>query len=482
MALSKEMRLLQRKWGTGQGWPKRLEALEIDGVRGWSGERVEFPFPLVAIVGENGAGKSTILQAAASIYRGPQMKFASAFFPDTPWEKVQKASIKWWVREGSTVRDGSVRKETTRCRGNPERRERPVVNIDLSRIQPVFARVGYSRLAKPQHKQVSAVEFDADRLERLSNIMNRNYRIASVALTDFDLTREVPVIEHRGTVWSGFHGGAGETTMLELLRGDVPQYALVIIDEVETSLHPRSQRRLMRDLADLCRTKELQIILSTHSPYILEEIPQDARLYIWEGAAGREVIKGVSPQFAMTRMDLETHPECDVYVEDTAAQALLREMMVAYAPDLVPRCLILPYGAASVGLALGQMVSKKRFPRPTCVFLDGDQSAAEGCLTLPGGDAPERVVFGDLSDVNWNGVAARLGRSHSDVADACTRAMTSGDHHEWVRLAADELVIGGSILWQAMCSVWATTEMDDAVGSAAIDPIRMALIASESTA
>lgn len=222
MALSKEMRLLKKKWEGNQGWPKRLDAIEIQGIRGWTGQRIDFQFPIVALVGENGAGKSTVLQAAASVYRGEKkrMKFASGFFPDTPWEQTAKASIRWWVREGQASREGSIRKETTRWRGNPERRERDVENIDLSRIQPVSARVGFFRLAKPQHKEAAAELSDAERLGRLSGILGRSYSVASMSLTDFDNTRRVPVISHGDTKYSGFHGGAGEITMVELLRGD----------------------------------------------------------------------------------------------------------------------------------------------------------------------------------------------------------------------------------------------------------------------
>jgi predicted ATPase len=464
MALSREMRLLQNKWHSNQGWPKRLDAIEIHGVRGWTGQRIDFiDFPIIALVGENGAGKSTILQAAASIYRGPlkRMKFASAFFPDTPWERVEKAQIKWWVREGQQTREGRIRKESSRWRGNPDRRERHVENIDLSRIQPVSARVGYFRLAKPQHKEVSSDRFDKDRLTRLSNIMGRPYEIASMSLTNFDSTRSVPVIRHHGVRYSGFHGGAGETTMVELLRSDIPQYSLVVIDEIETSLHARSQRRLMRDLAEICRIREVQIILSTHSPYVLDELPESARLYVWEGAEGREIIKGVSPEFAMTKMDLEQHPECDLYVEDEIAQTLLREILVAHALSAVSRCLIIPYGAASVGQALGQMVRNKKWPRPTCVFLDGDQPSADGCINLPGEDAPERVIFSALQDAGWAGVAERVGRSHSQLVDACSRAMTADNEHEWVRLAADDLTLGGQNLWQAMCAVWARNHLTE---------------------
>ena len=477
MALSKEIRLLQKKWGTGQGWPKRLDALEVSGIRGWTGPRLDFPFPIVALVGENGAGKSTILQAAASIYKSDnkRTKFASSFFPDTPWEKIEKASIKWWVREGQSTKEGSIRKESTRWRGNPDRRDRNVVNIDLSRIQPVSARVGYSRLAKPQHKEASSSPFDVDKLSRLSGIMGKKYEIASMSLTDFDDTRSVPVIEHKGARYSGFHGGAGETTMVELLENDMPQYSLVLIDEIETSLHPRAQRRLVRDLADICRIKEVQIILSTHSPYILDELPEDARLYIWEGAHGREIMKGVSPSFAMTKMDLESHPECDVYVEDEAAQTMLREIIIVNSESTVRRCLIIPYGAASVGQSLGQMAIGSKFPRPTRVFLDGDQPQAPGCILLPGGDAPERVVFEGLAEKNWDGVAARVGRSHSALVDACSRAMTYDDHHEWVRVAADEMVLGGQHLWQAMCGVWAKSCLTQAQAKSIVDHIHDAL-------
>jgi hypothetical protein len=217
------------------------------------------------------------------------------------------------------------------------------------------------------------------------------------------------------------------------------------------------------------------VILSTHSPYVLEELPPEGRLYIWDGAAGRAVIKGVSPEFAMTRMDLEQHPECDIYVEDDRAETWIREIIVKGAPDLISRCLIIPFGAASVGQSLGIMVEAKRFPRPSCVFLDGDQPASTGCLSLPGGDAPERVVFEAMKSAGWASVSDRVGRSHSKVVDACERAMVSGDHHEWVRLAADELVLGGSHLWQALCAAWAAGKMDDNTGKGITGAIEQAI-------
>ena len=91
-----------------------------------------------------------------------------------------------------------------------------------------------------------------------------------------------------------------------------------------------------------------------------------------------------APLFAMTKMDDEVHHECELYVEDPRAATWLREILSRHAKELSVRCAIVPYGAANVGVALGQMNAQKRFPRPTVVFLDGDQYDSPGCVLLPG--------------------------------------------------------------------------------------------------
>ena len=443
------------------GWPKRLDWIEIRGLRGWSGQRFELRFPIMAVVGENGVGKSSVLQAAASVYGTAIAKqkdrFASDFFPDTPWDDVRNAEIKYAIRQAGDPSEHSVRKPTGRWRGNPERPRRAVEYIDLSRIQPVPARVGYTKLAKTASRETEAESFGQARLARFSAIMGRTYDSARMALSDVDANRRVPVVRFQGASYSGFHQGAGETTIAELIQADLPKNALILIDEIESSLHPRAQRRLVRDLAERCRESELQIVLTTHSPYVLEELPPEARACIIDTETGREIVYGVSPEFALTKMDDVPYHECELYVEDQRAERMLIEILAAHAPAVVQRCKTIPYGAASVGQALGQMIVGGRLPRPSLVFLDGDNAATVGCLLLPGEDAPERVVFELLQAERWAGIDKRIGRNYPGVADACDHAMTLVDHHEWVRATATPLVVSGDILWQAMCAEWATT-------------------------
>lgn len=453
------MRRLETQWKSNRGWPKRVEWLEISGLRGWSGQPIRFDFPLVAISGENGAGKSTILQAIAAIYKTQEETiknlYATQFFPDSPWDKIKDAIIKYQLREGEGQhKSGTLRKRTDRWRELPSRRDRHVLYLDLKRIQALTSRPGYRRIAKALNTEAQRREMSKEIVDRLSTVCGRTYDGAALALSNVDNNRWVPVASYRGQQYSGFHHGAGELALIEVLSTPMPKYCMILIDEFETSLHPRAQRRLLRELAEICRKLELQIVLTTHSPYVLEELPPEGRMYVMNQGDSKTVVTGVSPSFALTQMDDEPHPELDIYVEDVSAKILLEEIIVATKRDLIRRCAIVPFGTANVGYALGQMISENRFLRPTLVYLDADQKPGNGCQILPGDDAPERVVFNGLKLFRWDGVANRISRAPSETIDALDYAMTRTDHHDWVADAADRLVVGNSELWRALCSIW----------------------------
>lgn len=474
MPLSQEIKRLFEKWDANTGWPKRLEWLSIKGVRGWAGERIDFNFPLVAIVGENGSGKSTILQAAAAVYRSPGSsdRFASDFCPDTAWDSQSGVEIRYSVREGELSRTGSVRKPTGRWRGNPERRERQVIYTDLSRLQPVSTRVGYARIARAGAQESSATAFSNDAIGRLTAILGRSYTAAKNAISTIDVTRPVTVLSSGQNSYSGFHQGAGEMTVAELVSWDIPKGSLVLIDEIETSLHPRAQRRLVRDLAAIARTKDVQFIFSTHSPYVLEELPERARIQVSITGGVKTLLRGVSPYFAMTKMDDASYYEAEVYVEDDSSKTWVDEILAARLPQRFATTLVTPCGPASVGKMLGQMVEAGRFSRPSAVFLDADQDPAPGCHILPGaGEPPERYIFASLTSINFGDLPEMLKRPFADISSAIATAMTLTDHHDWVRSVSNEIRVPEKAVWQAMVSEWVAKVMSPAEASSVVDPV-----------
>src|SRR5439155_15340487 len=72
----------------------------------------------------------------------------------------------------------------------------------------------------------------------------------------------------------------------------------------------------------------------------------------------------------------------------------------------------------------------------------------------------------------WTLLDSVTSREFSEISAACDRAMTSGDHHEWVSSAADKVVLSGDTLWQAMCAEWASNCLSDTEADTIIRPIR----------
>jgi predicted ATPase len=457
---------------TASGWPLFLEAVSLDGVRGWATQWVEFRFPVVAIAGENGSGKSTVLKAAAAAYKPAHGNHVSVkdfspddFFPTTPWETVSGVTLEYRVRQGDQVATHRLRKASARWRGMPERPQRTIYFLDISRTQPVDTLIGYGKIARVEMAaNAPEIQIDTAFLGMLSRVLGRTY--AAGSLVRDERGKQVGIVEYEGDSYSNFHQGAGEdaTTDLVALLQDAPRNSLILIDEVEASLHPRAQRRLMTELIRLAGERRLQLVVSTHSPYVLEQLPPEARIYLRSTRDGRrEPLYGVTPEYALSLMDDERHPELVLYCEDQRAVPVVEGLIRATDPSLIPRVKIVAVGPASTVKMLGALIDSERLPEQGVGVLDADQEASPGCVRLPGlAAAPEVAVFGGLSDEHYTAVAERLGVRAGDLMDAVEDAQRLPNHHTWPGRTAERL--GGTIrttrVWEAFVDVWVRDVLD----------------------
>ena len=448
-------------------WPQFLEQIEITGLRGWTGQSVAFRFPVTAIVGENGSGKSTVLKVAAAAY-DPTTKYGyypSDFFLSTHWDDFQDVILRYRIKRGDDTTNFSIRKPTKRWSFPKKRHDRHVYWFDVARTLPLDATAGYAKVARLAAGESHTEAISEDFRARLSHVLGREYSNARFASPDVSEKRQVGILERSFGEISQFHQGAGEDTTLDLFRAiqEVPVNSLLVIDEVEASLHPRAQRRLTQFLIQFARLRRVQVVVSTHSPYVLEELPPEARVLLIPTATGPSVVYGASPEFALSRLDDVVHPEATLYVEDRIASVWLREILAQDADggDLLARIRISPVGPANVVRMMGELAASDRLEQKGLGVLDADMEEAAGCILLPGGNAPERVVFEGLRDKSWPKLSERFGIGAGDLLTYLEDAILDADHHKWPSLVGDRVIKSATSVWEIMATEWCRACLED---------------------
>lgn len=434
--------------------------VKITGLRGWAGQAIEFNFPVVAIVGENGSGKSTLLKVAACVYDNNDKDkrfYPSTFFVETVWDEIRGVAIEFRVKRGPNVDSFRITKPTQRWHVPEKSPKREVFILDIARTLPLDASVGYAKIARSAASEIESAEISDEFRSRLSHVLGRDYKKARFATSDVDNKRQVGLLEREWGEISQFHQGAGEDATLDLFRTlqGIPENSLLLVDEVEASLHPRAQRRLVRFLLWLARQRRIQVILTTHSPYVLQELPQEARVLLLPGPQGLSIVYGVSTEFAMSRLDDDIHPDLYVFLEDREAETLLREILASSEETAVMlhRISTSPVGPANVVAMLGALGKAGRLPYRAVAVIDGDHPDGN-CLSLPGQLAPERMVYADLKAKGWPNLHNRFGVGAGTLLAVLEDAMLEPDHHRWNAKVGDQVLKSSTSVWEILASEW----------------------------
>lgn len=463
----------QYNHGNGTGWKLFLKSIRITNLHGWDGQEIIFQFPVTAIVGENGIGKSTFLKAAACAYDN---KAGNSFYPSnmfmrTQWDEngMHNASIEYKVKQGRE--DLVLRWRKTKDWGFSPKGKKPkrsVYFLDISRTVPLDATAGYAKIAKLASSEVGeGTELSDESLQDLSYILGHHYTRARFTGTDFRSDREIGLLTNSHGEISQFHQGAGEDSMLDTLKlfQSIPEQSLLIIDEVENSLHPQAQRRLVHYLIKLALKKKVQIIISTHSPFILEELPPVARIMLYRLSDRKEVLYGVSTDFALSSIDEVAHPEFYVFLEDEEAEGMFWELLRQNSQNYDSyrkRIETKTIGSCEVVAKMDDLQKTGKLPIKVLCLFDGDQKDRySGIHCLPGIKAPEKQVLEDLQKKEWCDLDARFGQGAGSLFKILDDAILIPDHHKWTEYIGDNIRKSKKSVWETLVSCWCKECLSD---------------------
>jgi predicted ATPase len=131
--------------------------------------------------------------------------------------------------------------------------------------------------------------------------------------------------------YSEAFAGRGEFAVVKLVHEviNAPEYSLIILDEPEVSLHPGAQEEIKIFLLSQILTKKLQVVISTHSPKMVEYFPDTAIKLFYQSVTGKFKIKNTChyiEAFNSIGHDI-TDGKKVIIVEDIASQILLEKVL-----------------------------------------------------------------------------------------------------------------------------------------------------------
>ena len=328
-------------WGQLQGkkphLPHFLTEIHLKGIRGIDSLRVVFDYPVSVIAGGNASGKSTVLFAAACAYKVPGAGVKdfvpSTLFPDyrpkyggredgkgevliefdfsTP---EGRRSMRWRRSKGWN-RSFMGRKNASQ----PERKIYLRTLSNLSNPSEVRGVLSMSRLgAAPEETTLTAsqIEFAQQMLP---------FRYSEVVDLSSGSKNLLFAAQEGGAEYSELHMAAGERAILRLSQ-EIAQLegALILIDEVEAGLHPWVQQLLMMQLQQLALRNDLQVIVTSHSPVVLDSVPANGRIFLEREDTGRVVVRPPYRDVVQDALYGRSSDALNLLCEDDAAEGILR--------------------------------------------------------------------------------------------------------------------------------------------------------------
>lgn len=445
-----------------------LYRVDIRTLRGLRDQSVTFDFPVTAIVGPNGGGKTSVLGAAACAYEAvkPRRFFAKSGKLD---DSMADWKIEYNVIDRKRNKKELVRTTATfkRSKWDRDALQREVVTFGVSRTVPANERVELRRCAS------NTFTVDAKHIKQLSKdvtsavsrILGKDvskYRHASV-----DKRGRVTLLSgttDEGVQYSEFHFGAGESSIIRMLMKieSLSDYALILIEEIENGLHPMATVGMVEYLIGVAKRKKCQAIFTTHSNDALLPLPSEA---IW-AAVNTTVIQGKLDIHSLRAITGQVSAKLIVFVEDDFGKAWVETIVRTggISTDLIE---VHPMHGDGMAVAVNRHhnIDPSANKVPSICLIDGDsrqlEEPKEGVYRLPGA-SPELYIFEQVLEVlnDYRGIlAVALHRKYEDqnvVAD-CVKSvkLTNVDPHVLFSQVGKQLgLIPETTVRGAFLSVW----------------------------
>ncbi|MEL4274543.1 ATP-dependent nuclease [Shewanella xiamenensis] len=385
-----------------RNYGKYLLKVVIDKARSISNKTIDFEFPVTAIVGPNGGGKTTIAGAAAILYKeiAPALFFAKSGKYDASmlnW-KIEYEAVDKSIKNNDTVRRTAKYHNLKWARTTLDRE---VLVFGVSRTVPAAERKELRKCVSNyfEVEDEKVISFPSEVAVSVSAILDKDVSgYKNIQVDDKGNVTLLSGVNKHGETFSEFHFGAGESSIIRMVTflEKASDNTLVIIEEIENGLHPIATIRMVEYLIELAERKKIQAIFTTHSNDALIPLPSNA---IWASVNG-ELYKGKLDIRSLRAISGQIDSKLVIFVEDEFAKMWVDSILSSI--NDIARDAISIHAMKGDGTAVkvhnNHNIDPSVLQKSVCI-IDGDseQKEDEGkyIFRLPG-QCPESTVYDNV--------------------------------------------------------------------------------------
>ena len=312
----------------------------------------------------------------------------------------------------------------------------------------------------PQH-------LDAEELAIANYLVGKSYSDVSIyEIVDYAGFERFPYFKTTaaGVTYGSDGMGRGELSLLLVywtLR-DLPRDSILVLEEPETHVSPKSQDCLMNIVAKFSLEKGIWAIVTTHSPTIIRRIPPEHVRLLARGTGVADVHENVSKTDIALLLGGGVRLSGAFLVEDQAAKDFLTALLDEKAPALLKQYEIVSADSeARITAILKNMPNTGDWLTLVGVY-DGDMRAGVTGQDfnwpfrfLPGTAAPEELIVALVRAAtdSADSLAAELHKTSAQVTVALDHAI-GFDPHDFFTELAKALNVHISAIRAASTRIW----------------------------
>lgn len=397
----------------------QLQKLTIDWFRAFEHDTtICFDHPLTVFVGKNGAGKSTALKLLKTLSKKREPKdyfFETVIDPEDIREnnifsfeingkKYENLKIKnqWVIVCNLNDLNNIDSQEKLRSLIKNGKKAKPNININDIEFKTLIGAFDkslfFDNISRSQNMD-RKISYTRKQLEKLmQNKMNKSNNKTTIYLSENELKevncileknyKKITIFRHKyfGGTWgttilfvddreySEFNSGSGEFIIATIVHkiNTLNDGSILLLDEPEISIHPGAQKRFMKYLLKMILAKKLQVIISTHSPTIIEKLP-DICIKNFTINSDNKIEVSNKTNYLEAFYNLEcSFNKKSIIVEDDLAREILLSICTEEKYSNLFEINFFPGGAESIKTLLITAFSKSNTQNKFIVF-DGDK-------------------------------------------------------------------------------------------------------------